>query len=97
MKGIKALSAAERDLAAAIAYYESCSYQVAKKFLSSYRRTLRLIQDQPNAGRMVAGEVRRWLLRGFPHAIAYKVGETSIIVVAIIDLRREPDYWHSRV
>jgi len=40
--------------------------------------------------------VRRFLLTGFPFALAYVVDGDSVTVLAVAHLRRRPGYWLGR-
>jgi toxin ParE1/3/4 len=39
---------------------------------------------------------RRCLTRRFPFGVIYTVGDDEIVVVAVMNLRREPNSWHNR-
>jgi len=45
----------------------------------------------------VRGNVRRRLVHRFPFAVLYGVTPEEIVVTAIMDLRRDPEYWLYRL
>jgi len=44
-------------------------------------------------GRRIDAELRQFPLKKFPYSIAYTVVANTLVVVAIVDGRREPDSW----
>jgi hypothetical protein len=47
--------------------------------------------------RRIRGDVRRFLVKTFPYGIVYAPFEHEIFLLAIMHLRREPDYWLGRL
>ena len=87
---------ADRELNEAIQYYELESRGLGAAFLDEIERCLDRIDRHPEAGRMLAGSVRRRLLRRFPYAVLYAVKADGIRVLAVMNLRRRPTYWVGR-
>jgi hypothetical protein len=54
------------------------------------------IEDQPEAGAILRGSVRRRLLRRFPYALLYKIKPGGIRILAVMNLKRRPTYWVRR-
>ena len=50
----------------------------------------------PDAWTRLAGNVRRVLVNRFPYGVLYEPGSTSLLVLAVMHLRREPGYWMTR-
>jgi len=91
------LDPAEREMLWAANYYENKADGLGEEFLTEVRRTVTRIQERPKSGRVIRGRTRRRLLRRFPFGIMYCIEGEDIVVVAIMHLRRRPDYWKERI
>ena len=49
------------------------------------------------AWQMVSQDVRRALVRRFPYGILYAIDAETILVVAVMNLHRAPNYWANRL
>ena len=87
---------ADRELNDAVQYYELESPGLGEAFLDEVERCVRAITAHPDAGRVLAGTVRRRLLRRFPFALLYRIGPGGIRILAVMNLRRRPAYWVGR-
>lgn len=68
------------------------------RFQREFHRALDLIRRFPAAGRIIGDHgVRRILFRRFEYAILYLFENDEILVVAVSDLRRRPEYWLERL
>jgi len=65
-------------------------------FLDEVEHCLEGVADHPEAGRMLAGSVRRRLLRRFPYALLYTARAEGIRILAVMNLKRRPNYWVGR-
>ena len=96
MKSVRFLSPAEWEMVQAARYYESKVPRVGSEFLSEVQRVVQGIAIHPEAAPKVKGKIRRRILTRFPYAILYQVDPDEIVILAVMHLRRHPDYWHSR-
>jgi hypothetical protein len=62
---------ADRELNEAAQYYDLENPGLGSSFLKEIDRCLQSIEDQPEAGVILRGSVRRRLLRRFPYALLY--------------------------
>ena len=60
------------------------------------RRAVEFIGQLPSVGSPGVSGTRRHRLHGFPHALIYRVGNNSVLVLAVAHERREPGYWLGR-
>lgn len=97
MTSVRILSPAEREMVAAARYYESRSVNLGQRFLKEVQQTIEAIATHPYAGGVLRGDVRRRLLHRFPFAALYRLEPDEIVIVAVMDLRRDPDYWLGRL
>jgi hypothetical protein len=42
-------------------------------------------------------DVRRCLVNRFPYGVLYSIESTEIFILAVMHLRRDPDYWKKRL
>jgi plasmid stabilization system protein ParE len=88
--------AARSDLDDAVAWYEGQKAGLGLRLLDEAAGVLERVQRAPLQFPIVHKVVRRALLRRFPYAIFFVVESTSISVLAITHLRRDPAAWQSR-
>jgi len=87
---------AEFELNEAAQYYELEDPGLGAAFLVEIDRCLQAIEAAPEAGAILRGTVRRRLLRRFPYALLYKIKPHGIRILAVMNLRRRPNYWIDR-
>jgi plasmid stabilization system protein ParE len=87
---------AEAEFNDAIAYYETEQVGLGTAFLEEVRRLTAAIVEYPNAGPIILGTVRRRLCSRFPYALLYEVHTDQIRVLAVMHLKRRPNYWIGR-
>jgi plasmid stabilization system protein ParE len=66
---IRVTSAAKADLAGALGWYRQRHRGLDHRFLQAFEHSLDAIQNHPEIAPTVEGEVRRYLMRGFPYAV----------------------------
>lgn len=89
--------ALEEFKAAAMDYAVKVSPAVVHRF---YRVIDGLIADarrRPRTFRFIRKPARRHFSREFPYGIIYVERPDDIWIVAVMPLRREPDYWRHRL
>jgi plasmid stabilization system protein ParE len=87
---------AEEEYQEAYAYYQVESSKLAEQFTQEIIIGLQSIIDAPQTWPMIKFNVRRRLLRKFPFGILYLTEGKSVLILAFMHLRREPEYWHHR-
>lgn len=88
--------AAERELIASAAYYESKLPGLGTDFLSEFRQALSLFDKNPEIGVVIELPYRRAVLNRFPFSILYRLKESTVRVMAVAHQRRMPGYWKGR-
>jgi hypothetical protein len=96
MKPVRFHPAAEAEMVAAAVYYEQQLADLGKRFLVSVQEAVSKIQIDPQLYPVVDLDVRRCLTRTFPFGILYRELPKHIVVVAVMHLHRDPDYWKNR-
>jgi len=87
---------AERELNRAADHCEADTPGLGSEFLDELQRCIDSILRFPLAGTEIAEGVRRRLLRRFPFGVLYSIRHESIRVLAVMHLKRHPEYWVGR-
>ena len=80
----------------AVDYYIEINPLLADAFVAEVEHAILMIRKYPNRWRLVAGNVRRYLVHRFPIGIYYSSNDDVINIFAIMHLSRKPDYWFTR-
>jgi len=90
---VRFASPAERELKEAIEFYESAQEGLGADFLSDVEAATRLIASHPLAWTPMSRRTRRCRLHRFPFGLFYQVRSDEILIVSVMDLRRDPKRW----
>lgn len=88
---------AEAELSDAIQYYEDVESGLGQDFAVEVYLAIQRAIAYPRAWMVLAGEVRRALVRRFPYGVLYSEERDGILIVAVMHLHRAPGYWSERV
>lgn len=81
---------------AAAKYYESQQEALGGRFLAHAQDAINRIVLHPRLYPVVDLDVRRCLLRTFPFGVLFRIRKDQLVIVAVMHLTRDPDYWKSR-
>lgn len=87
---------AERELNDTARYYDLESPRLKRVFLDAVQETCVSISEHPQSGTLIAGAIRRRLIRRFPYGLLYSVRPGAIRILAVMSLKRRPMYWVGR-
>ena len=87
---------AEIELCDAAEYYEAESPGLGTAFLDEVERCIDFIGENPEAGTLIRGPIRRRLVHRFPFGILYSYTSHGVRILAIMNLKRRPNYWVGR-
>jgi plasmid stabilization system protein ParE len=88
---------AEQELQDSVAYYHTISPKLGLAFTQSVYEAIQQAIMFPNAWTPVTPYIRRVLTHKFPYGILYQHYEKQIVVLAVMNLNRKPDYWLNRL
>ena len=88
---------ASKELNEAIDYYNGCQDNLGIEFASEVYTAIQLILQFPKAWSQLSKNTRRCLTNRFPYGIIYQEEKDEIIIIAIMQLNKEPKYWHGRI
>jgi hypothetical protein len=87
---------AESELNEAVDYYDACLEGLGLELAWEIHATIDNICEFPLAWTPLSHNTRRCLLRRFPYGVVYQSKGGEIIIMAIMQLNRKPDYWCKR-
>jgi toxin ParE1/3/4 len=80
--------AAAADVEKTYGWYETQSDGLGDEFLSVFQATLEGLRADPRGDPEVHGDIRRHLLKRFPHVVFYRVVDGKVVVLACIPASR---------
>jgi len=87
---------AETEFLEAIEYYEERERGLGYDFSIEVFRTIQNIVTYPTAWSVIEKDLRRCLVHRFPYGVVYSIEQDEIFILAVMHLRRHPDYWKKR-
>ncbi len=94
---IRFLDIAQSELDDAIVYYNYESLGLGDEFLTEMLSALNRIAQFPKAWHSSSKRTRRCQTRRFPYGVIYQYRGDEILVVAVANLHRKPEYWGNRI
>lgn len=91
------LPEAEEEFREAVRYYETEAPGVGVSFITTVRRAVALISENPYAAVPAGGGIRKKVLTHFPYNILYTVERDLVLIVAVAHQKRRPRYWRARI
>jgi len=88
---------AATELIQAWEWYNNKKQGLGDEFFNEVERAIKMILKTPKSWPVYVHDTRRYLLRRFPYAVVYRQKDEEILIVAIMHLRRKPDYWMRRI
>ncbi len=85
------------DIKTAYDWYEAQRAGLGEDFLLTLEESYVKITRNPKLYQDIYKSVKRKLVRRFPYGIFFVLLEDTIIVLAVLHTKREPQEWHSRV
>ena len=86
-------SAALSELRDALLAYESKEQGLGERFLAEVDGTIARILMAPEVWRRLSARTRRCLVHRFPFGVLYQIRGREILLVSVMDLRRDPISW----
>lgn len=81
----------------AIVHYLEAGDHLAEGFVAEVERGIASLLAHPDACTPAGKNARRYILRRYPFAICYTVVGDTILIVALMHLKRRPRYWRRRL
>lgn len=88
---------AEEELYEAIEYYNACQDGLGIEFAREVFEAIQIIMQFPKAWGQLSKGTRRYVINRFPYGVIYEETPEEITIIAVMQLNREPSYWHDRL
>ncbi|MCB2155202.1 type II toxin-antitoxin system RelE/ParE family toxin [bacterium] len=88
---------AKEELLRNVHYYEQCRVGLGLDFARQVHDAIRGLTIHPTMWPKLDGDIRRCLINRFPFGILYHVEADRIHILAVMPLRRDPEYWKERI
>jgi len=85
------------ELERAKVWYDVQRPGLGESFFQEITTVISRIREAPNTWPEYERGTRRFLLHRFPFAVIYSQRSNSLLVVAVMHLKRRPGYWQSRL
>jgi plasmid stabilization system protein ParE len=96
MRKVKFHPNAEFEMNEAVEYYEAQQVNLGGRFLLTIQDAVNRILIDPFRYPYIEPGIRRCLVRTFPFGVVFKEKGEIIVVLAVMHLKRDPDYWKDR-
>lgn len=90
---VRFTSTVETELKEALGFYQSAREGLGAEFLAEVQAATNLIKSFPLAWSPMSPRTRRCRLHRFPYGLFYQVRSDEILIVSVMDLRRDPKRW----
>ena len=96
---IEFLQPAAAELYEAIVYYNIQRQDLGLEFAKEVQDTIERIKQNPEAWTTISTskQARRCLTNRFPYGIIYQIRKNTILIVAVMHLKRRPQTWQFRL
>ncbi|MDF1882109.1 type II toxin-antitoxin system RelE/ParE family toxin [Sulfurimonas sp. MAG313] len=94
---IEFLPPAQQELDEAFTFYEYQQKGLGKRFVKELKFSIYRIKEFPLAWQNITKSTRRCLVKNFPYGVVYQLEKEKIIIVAIANLHRKPNYFFKRL
>ena len=78
-------------------YYEEQQTGLGKRFSIALQDGLTHNQNQPQLYTRIEAGCQRALLHHFPYGVIFRERKDEVQIIAVMHLRRAPDYWKKRL
>jgi plasmid stabilization system protein ParE len=86
-------STAQRELKEALEFYDQAEIGLGARFLDEAEATVKRIIAHPMAWTPMSPRTRRCRIKRFPFGLFYQIRSDEILIVSVMDLRRDPRCW----
>lgn len=87
---------AEEEFHSAIEYYEDREAGLGYDFSVEVFTAIQNVVTHPHAWPLIEDDIHRCLVNRFPYCLLYAIEESGIFILAVMHLRRHPNYWKDR-
>lgn len=77
--------------------YTDASPRLGGRFFDEITSVFRRVIEHPLRYKQFDPPARRLFANGFPYAVIYVLKPDALWIIAVMHVRREPNYWKSRL
>ncbi len=77
-------------------FNEDCETGLGYDFSIKVHAAIQNIVNYPTAWQFIEEDIRRCLVNRFPYGVVYSIEHGEIFILAVMHMRRHPDYWKIR-
>jgi len=79
-------------------WYEERANNLGTEFLIEVDRAIETVREAPRIWPIIEKDrsIRRYIVHRFPYSVVYRIKDHLIQIIAVMHLRRHPDYWRGR-
>ncbi len=88
--------AAREEFLESVNYYELQQPDLGVTFSEQVHATIERILDFPEGWTPLDDTFHRCLVKQFPYALIYTILDKKLIIIAVMNLHRKPNYWRDR-
>jgi len=87
---------AAQEIEQTTAFYNKQQAGLEKRFIEDLEDGIEKVCAHPLRYKVVEGDVRKCRLEHFPYLLIYQVQSEQVEIIALMHLRKQPDYWKNR-
>jgi toxin ParE1/3/4 len=87
---------AKEELEQPILFYKKQQAGLEKRFIEALEDAINRVCRNPLLYRKIDDDTRKCRLLHFPYAIVFRAKSAQLEIIAIMHLRKQPNYWQSR-
>ncbi|MBI3901419.1 MAG: type II toxin-antitoxin system RelE/ParE family toxin [Nitrosomonadales bacterium] len=98
MKRARFIAEARREFLAEVSYYNKAQEGLGARFTAAVEEAAARALIYPLAGSLAEEtNTRRVMLKDFPFALHYRPEQNGILIFAVANHLRSPNYWQNRI
>ena len=78
-------------------FYEEKQEGLGKRFVEALTDAISRIRRRPELFGRVDDNIRKCRILRFPYGVIYRDKKKSVEIIAVMHLKRKPDYWKKRI
>jgi plasmid stabilization system protein ParE len=90
-------SKAERDIGSAASWYENQKHHLGHEFLDEILAVEDSLSQHPSIYPVMHKDIRRVATKRFPYAVYFVTKKRTVIIIAVLHMRRDPNIWKKRI
>jgi toxin ParE1/3/4 len=90
---LRVVSPAQEQLGEGLEFYGKIRQSLGAAFLKEVKRGYAQLKREPLIGSPIEYDERKYVLRGYPYSLIYRIEENTVVVLAVAHHSREYGFW----